>query len=667
MYSRDSAFLQNSSSRSQSSIVQNLLDSFHNEYMDSEPNPKPTPSSTAYKSDETSKNLLNFSHKLEMEKAKYEFLDEKRLSEKREKELEDRNISLVSTINELEEKNNKLKKENSDLLRKSFRLNEKSVEESNKKDVMIEKLKRELFQLQNSKEAAIIDLQSKLTIEENTRRSLSDNRDFLKSELTLMKLKYQQTDTINKKYKENEETLTGMKRENDELKNNLSISEKIIKDLNSKLEEMKQTQQMMDAFHDNRKKLRNLEEVNKKLNEQLSSIKEKNENVFLLKERNYALESQLERFRVRCEDHDELKSENELLSKQLKQLQANHNNRATADVLKIELNRSDEKNRELMKKVNKIRHHLSSSEADKIRLQNEVTSLKTQIQTKTASFRSFEKNKLDMETRLKITTDERDNLQNLLKTYETDPTSTNQLQRRCRSLQDTNIELQKKLDVYKMQTNEVPTQKSCTSCISLQEEKDNLQREFEDFKKRSENKYGEGYNPNSTQVLHFRMNPVDVAVESHQKKFEEIQLENKRLKQKLKEMQTGHEVSMSEIEFSQTAKKQIELAQLREEQLSETYSKIIEQLRQVIYCLFGYMILNGSVERQYKLISMYAENKDDYLLVEIDQDGEVNLLESNFSKQVASLIDLHLHHQKSFPMFISAVTQELFSDQTILN
>lgn len=38
-----------------------------------------------------------------------------------------------------------------------------------------------------------------------------------------------------------------MKRENDELKNNLSISEKIIKDLNSKLEEMKQTQQMMDV------------------------------------------------------------------------------------------------------------------------------------------------------------------------------------------------------------------------------------------------------------------------------------------------------------------------------------------------------------------------------------------------------------------------------------
>lgn len=32
-----------------------------------------------------------------------------------------------------------------------------------------------------------------------------------------------------------------------------------------------------------------------------------------------------------------------------------------------------------MKKVNKIRHHLSSSEADKIRLQNEVTSLKTQV------------------------------------------------------------------------------------------------------------------------------------------------------------------------------------------------------------------------------------------------------------------------------------------------
>ena len=50
----------------------------------------------------------------------------------------------------------------------------------------------------------------------------------------------------------------------------------------------------------------------------------------------------------------------------------------------------------------------------------------------------------------------------------------------------------------------------------------------------------------TVQVIHFKMNPVDEKREENRKKNEQIYQENLRLKKKLREVEQGHEVSMSE-------------------------------------------------------------------------------------------------------------------------
>ncbi|KAJ7403627.1 hypothetical protein WISP_150134 [Willisornis vidua] len=45
--------------------------------------------------------------------------------------------------------------------------------------------------------------------------------------------------------------------------------------------------------------------------------------------------------------------------------------------------------------------------------------------------------------------------------------------------------------------------------------------------------------------------------------------------------------------------------------------------------------------------------------------GKMQLLETEFSRTIGELIELHLLHQDSIPAFLSALTLELFSRQTI--
>ncbi|TNN56726.1 Mitotic spindle assembly checkpoint protein MAD1 [Liparis tanakae] len=46
--------------------------------------------------------------------------------------------------------------------------------------------------------------------------------------------------------------------------------------------------------------------------------------------------------------------------------------------------------------------------------------------------------------------------------------------------------------------------------------------------------------------------------------------------------------------------------------------------------------------------------------------GSMQLMETEFSKTLGEMVALHLHHQKSMPAFLSAVTLDLFSRQTTI-
>ena len=55
---------------------------------------------------------------------------------------------------------------------------------------------------------------------------------------------------------------------------------------------------------------------------------------------------------------------------------------------------------------------------------------------------------------------------------------------------------------------------------------------------------------NDVQVMHFKMNPNEIARNEDKEMIEDLKKENTKLKCKVKEMQQGHEVSMCESKLN---------------------------------------------------------------------------------------------------------------------
>uniref|UniRef100_A0A8B9HCU1 Mitotic spindle assembly checkpoint protein MAD1 n=1 Tax=Astyanax mexicanus TaxID=7994 RepID=A0A8B9HCU1_ASTMX len=120
--------------------------------------------------------------------------------------------------------------------------------------------------------------------------------------------------------------------------------------------------------------------------------------------------------------------------------------------------------------------------------------------------------------------------------------------------------------------------------------------------------------------------------------------------------------------FLADLRKQMESAELKNQRLKEVFQKKIQEFRTVCYVLTGYQI-DITVENQYRLTSVYAERMEDSLLFKASGavgSGSMQLLETDFSRTLSELVDLHLFHQKSIPVFLSAVTLDLFSRQTVV-
>ncbi|ELR62522.1 Mitotic spindle assembly checkpoint protein MAD1 [Bos mutus] len=113
-------------------------------------------------------------------------------------------------------------------------------------------------------------------------------------------------------------------------------------------------------------------------------------------------------------------------------------------------------------------------------------------------------------------------------------------------------------------------------------------------------------------------------------------------------------------------KKQVESAELKNQRLKEVFQTKIQEFRKVCYTLTGYQV-DITTESQYRLTSMYAEQKADCLIFKAagPSGTKMQLLETAFSRTVPGLIELHLLRQDSIPAFLSALTLDLFSRQTV--
>uniref|UniRef100_A0A3Q4MFE3 Mitotic spindle assembly checkpoint protein MAD1 n=1 Tax=Neolamprologus brichardi TaxID=32507 RepID=A0A3Q4MFE3_NEOBR len=191
------------------------------------------------------------------------------------------------------------------------------------------------------------------------------------------------------------------------------------------------------------------------------------------------------------------------------------------------------------------------------------------------------------------------------------------------------------------------------------------------------------YDPVKTRVLHLKVNPTAIAKQERQQEVEALRQEVTRLRDLVRSLQSGGAVGHSQDDthnpsFSLSLapskevldlRKQMESSELRNQRLKEVFQRKIQEFRTVCYVLTGYQI-DITTENQYRLTSVYAEHMDDSLLFKKSgpagpgSNGSMQLMETEFSKTLGEMVALHLHHQKSIPAFLSAVTLDLFSRQT---
>lgn len=316
-----------------------------------------------------------------------------------------------------------------------------------------------------------------------------------------------------------------------------------------------------------------------------------------------------------------------------------------------------------------LRTKLGAETEDKARLETEVTRVR---QEQDGQARLVKK----LQRKLLLVTKERDSFKGILESYEKEMTVTedNVFQDKINALEKTNAEYKAMIDMLEEDRGEAAAPITVVdNSAELNELKikiqsvteKNLQLELE-----LERRAIKGdFNPTDTKVIHFLNNPTSTAVEKRAAEMSELVKDNTALKariQLLEEGQTkdltlmvGAKVEEGEGEKVKELKVDLEKAEKREKRMMEAFKKTSKEFREVVAELTGYRIdvLSNNI---YKLIPGDAETSEDNLMFQKMDDGEVCMLESDFSLELGELMEEHLEKHNSIPMFLAGIIRTLY-------
>ncbi|KAM9857538.1 LOW QUALITY PROTEIN: mitotic spindle assembly checkpoint protein MAD1 [Aulostomus maculatus] len=469
-------------------------------------------------------------------------------------------------------------------------------------------------------------------------------------------------------------------------------------------------------------KVPDLEKELKRLKEDNAFLRESRENCSLLKEEVEGLRRKLERMEKAKEELVNVELEKEKLAEKL---QAWEN---LGQSTGLNIRKPDDLSREVIQiqqreiALKEQNYTLNSRMRSVERSQSELSAELSQQRSKTLEEQKKREAQDSLVRRLQkrvlLLTKERDGMRAILESYDSElaPTEyTPQLSKRLREAEDVllrtqnhNTEMEAQLtkaqeeagtlklqlhtveieleSLKKQQASVAEGSSSVTKeevnilrqkIEDLEAERQSLEEKNNILEMRLERHNIQGdYDPVKTRVLHLKMNPTTVAKQQRQQDVETLREEVARLRELVRSLQDGahlqDDASLHSSNLSLSLppskevldlRKQMESSELRNQRLKEVFQKKIQEFRTVCYVLTGYQI-DITTENQYRLTSVYAEHMDDSLLFKKGSSGSMHLMETEFSKSLAEMVALHLHHQKSIPAFLSAVTLDLFSRQT---
>ncbi|XP_057188449.1 mitotic spindle assembly checkpoint protein MAD1 [Triplophysa rosa] len=497
-------------------------------------------------------------------------------------------------------------------------------------------------------------------------------------------------------------------------------SELKIKELERRLALQEQDSVIVKNMKSEVARLPEMEREIKRLREENAFLRETKENSSLLKEETEGLRRKLERIERVMEEKLKLEFEKEKLEREL---QAWEN---IGQVTGLNIRKPEDLSREViqiqqreltLKQQNyTLNSSIRSVEKARAELLPEISQLRAKAQEEQKKRENQDSLVRRLQKRVLLLTKERDGMRAILESYDSELVASEyspQLSLRVKEAEDMlqkvqahNAEMeiqlskaQEEAGTFKLQTQMVAAeledlreqQKSNTetSTLATAEENATLRQKIEELEAerlrleeqnnilemRLERHNLQGdYDPVKTKVIHLQMNPTSIAKQQRAEEVEQLWAECQRLRGRLRKMEAGGAMPTDDttliIPPSQEIldlRKQLESAELKNQRLKEVFQKKIQEFRTACYVLTGYQI-DITVENQYRLTSVYAEHMEDSLLFKSTGpvgSGSMQLLETDFSCTLTGLVDLHLFHQKSIPVFLSAVTIELFSRQTV--
>ncbi|KAM9261347.1 mitotic spindle assembly checkpoint protein MAD1 [Cariama cristata] len=499
----------------------------------------------------------------------------------------------------------------------------------------------------------------------------------------------------------------------------LAEYEQKIKDLEQKLSQQEHDALIVKNMKAELARFPKMERELRQLREENAYFREMKENNGLLKEEVEGLQRKLERYEKVQAQLVTVELENEKLLGKLKSWerldQSTGLSIRTPDDLSRQIVALQQRELVLKEQNSTITNSARILEKARQQLQEEILRIQSQLLDEKKKREQHEALVRRLQKRVLLLTKERDGMRAILESYDSELTPSEhspQLNRRMREAEEMvqklhahNTELEAQLsqvleevgnhkqraEMLEVEMKALKSQE-CTaeqSTIITKEEVDMLRLKIEELeaersKLEEENRSLEmklekltlqgDYDPSRTKVLHFCMNPASLAKQQRKEEQQQLQEECERLRELVRVLEGGGSIpgnlegigSFQSPQEIAELKKQVESAELKNQRLKEVFQTKIQEFRKVCYTLTGYQI-DITTENQYRLTSIYAEHQGDCLLFKASSSsgGKMQLLETEFSRTIRELIELHLLRQDSIPAFLSALTLDLFSRQTI--
>ncbi|XP_047635375.1 mitotic spindle assembly checkpoint protein MAD1 isoform X4 [Phacochoerus africanus] len=556
----------------------------------------------------------------------------------------DRNQELLTRIRQLQEREAEAEEKMKEQLER-YRLCQQSLDAASRKLREEEDSLAEASETISALKGRLSELQWSAMNQEMQVKRLESEKQELKEQLDLQHKKWQEAHQKVQELQASQDARADQEQRIRDLEQKLSLQEQdaaIVRNMRSELVRLPTMERELRQLREENACLRETREASGLLREELEGLQRRLGRQEKLQENLVNLELENERLLTKLQSWERLGQTTGLSIRTPEEL-----SRFIVELQQRELTLKD-RNSTLTSSARGL-------EKARLQLQEEVRQVSSQLLEERKKRETHEALARRLQKRVLLLTKERDGMRAILGSYDSELTPAEyapQLTRRLREAED----MVQKVHAH---SSEVEVQ---------------LSQALEELGGQKQRADAGDFDQSKTKVLHLSLNPASVARQRLREDWQQLQEECKHLRELVRALEAGGPVPAdleaaaglpSSKEVAEL-KRQVESAELKNQRLKEVFQTKIQEFRKACYALTGYQV-DITTEGQFRLTSMYAERKADCLVFKAagPSGTKMQLLETEFSRTVPELIELHLLRQDSIPAFLSALTLDLFSRQTV--